>query len=491
MKATPGHRPAYGKGGWIAGPALALVCALVAARAAAQPEATAPAPPPAAEQAPAEDALATVLRPVPGGLGLERVAELAVKQSFGVAAKQAELRAAAAKVDQAFVAYFPVATLSAMYTRLSEVESGFKIEMPAIPGLDLSAFDFPIITNSYSLVASLAVPVSDYLLRLTQSYAAASEAAEAKRLEARAEALGVAADAKVAFLNWVRAKGQGAVAELAVDQTEAHLRDARAASAAGLLASADVLRLEAQLEQTRHLARSAGAFQQLAAEQLRTVLHLAPEAPLGLGLDVMHAGAGPEQQPLAELQRTALAQRLELGAMDATRRSLAEVQAVTRAGYFPRLDGFANFTLANPNQRYFPQAEEWNGSWEAGARLSWTINETFATRGRSAQARATVQAIEQQAAALRDGIRMSVAAAYYDAARARSAISAAERSEQAAVESLRARRLLRRAGKATSTDIIDADTTLTRTRLQRIDAHIDLLVARTRLEHAVGAGGGG
>ncbi len=48
---------------------------------------------------------------------------------------------------------------------------------------------------------------------------------------------------------------------------------------------------------------------------------------------------------------------------------------------------------------------------------------------------------------------------------------------------------LLRGGKATATDIVDADSVLTQARLQRVNAHIDAHVAYAKLDHAVGGFG--
>ena len=44
----------------------------------------------------------------------------------------------------------------------------------------------------------------------------------------------------------------------------------------------------------------------------------------------------------------------------------------------------------------------------------------------------------------------------------------------------------RKPAQKRATDIVDAETELTQAHLQRLDAHVDLLVAQTRLELAVG-----
>ena len=432
----------------------------------------------------ATDPLADALRPTPGGLDPQRVAELAVRSSHSVAAKQAELHSAAAKVDQALVAYFPIVSTGFTYTRLSPVDNSIDIGV-TIPGIG-SGISFPVIVNSYSFDTQIAVPFSDYLLRLTQAYSAATAGEEAKRLETRATALQAAADAKVAFLNWIRAKGNRAVAELAVEQTRGHLKDAKLTVEAQLLSRADYLRLVSQLAQAEQLAASLRNFEALAEEQLRLSLHVDPKQPLASGIDVLKIPGGLESRSLPELQRLALSQRVELKALDAGKRAAEQAEWLAFAGYFPRLDGFADFTYANPNQRVFGSDAKWDFTWAVGLKLGWTVNETFATIGKQAEAAGAVEALDAQSEVLRDGIKLSVAAAYQDLQTARSAITAAESSEAAATEGLRVRREIFLAGRATSTDLIDAETELTRARLSRVNAHVDVLVAQAKLAYALG-----
>jgi len=266
-----------------------------------------------------KDPLAEALRFRPGGLTPERVAQRAVQTSPALAAKRAQVEAAAAKLDQAFVAYFPIVTTAFTYTRLSEVENALDVGID-IPGMDTSGFSFPVILNSWSWTTQLAVPFSDYLLRLTQAYAAASETKQARRLEARAEALKVGADAKVAFLNWVRAKGARAVTEMAVESTSAHVDDARITLEAGLLSRADLLALESQLANAENLANRADAFEKVTAERVRLSMHAKPGTALTLGVDVLGEPLTVSQRPVDELQQRAIAQRLELRALAATKR---------------------------------------------------------------------------------------------------------------------------------------------------------------------------
>ena len=429
------------------------------------------------------DVLSEALAPEPDGLRPEDVAARAADTSPAVAAAQADARAAATRVDQALAAYFPRLTLSASYTRLSEVENSFDLGIALPAGIDTS---FPVVLNSFQLAASLEVPISDYIFRLTQAYAGASTDVEARELVVEARKLEVAAQAKITYFNWVRAKGRSGVAALASVQSDRHLEDARATREAGLASDADVLRLSAQVAQMKHLRRSADLLVAAMEEQLRTLMHLEPDAEVHIGVDVM---APPPEKPryeLPELQRMALESRLDRKGLIKTRASLDEVVSLTRASQYPRLSAFADLLYANPNPRVFPQDTKWDFTWDLGVRLTWTVNDTFTTLGAAAEAEERVTAVDEQLRALEDGIRTGVSAAYYDLLMAYSAAEAAEPREQAAVASADARRRLFLGGKATATDMVDAETELTQARLQRVDAHVDVLVAEARLEHAVG-----
>ena len=341
-------------------------------------------------------------------------------------------------------------------------------------------------TNNYALTASISVPVSDYVLRLAQGYASASHNQQSARYAAEAEALQAGADAKIAYFNWVQATGSIVVAQEAIDQSRAHLEDAKKSFAVGLASRADVLRIDAQVAAAQQAHAESVAFAAVAEEQLRILLATPAEQTLTIGSDVMNEPATVPTETLQALQQLAASRRLEIRSIDEAIASLRTAKAVTDAGYAPHVDAFADGTYANPNQRVFPSSPIWTGTWDAGVRLSWTLNDTFSTIGASAEMKARVASTVEQKGALVDGLRTEVASAYADTMKAPPTIEAADRGMVSAEESLRVRRELFRNGKATSSELVDAEAELTNARLRRLNAHIGLLVAHARLDHATG-----
>jgi outer membrane protein len=476
--------------------ALAVASAVQLAAAQPQPGPAKPAGKPAAQPdvtpaAPADveplgpDPVAAELAPKPSGLTPAAVGAAAARTSATIRQKRAELRAAAARVDQALVAYFPKLTLTATYTRLSPFENTYQVPDPATGDLTTVTTSYP--ENTFSAVASLAVPISDYLLRLSQSYASAEHNEKASRLQVEAEVLAKSADAKVTFFNWARARGQVVVAREAVLQARAHVVDAQRLGEVGVGSRADVLRFEAQVASAEQLEIEAQAMADVAEEQLRIATGTPAGSRLEIGIDVMSGSPTGAPPGLATLQEQALARRLEVRALDETRWSLQESESVAKAGRYPRLDGFADASLANPNQRAFPQVEGWDSSWQAGVRLTWVVNDTFTAGGAADEARARTEAVVEQKAALRETLRAEVAAAWADARKAASVIAAADRGLVAAVEAHRVKSELFRNGRGSSVDLVDAQTEVTRAQLKRLDAHVGAHLAKTRLDHATGA----
>lgn len=513
---------------------------------AAQPAAPAASPPatdvkaadatkPAAEAKPAKpDPIATALAREPGGLTLDEVAKLALKTKPSLRSKAAELKQAAAKVDQAFVNYFPRVSASFTYTRLSEVDSSLKTtpdangQVPAIVGTTVDAktgygaivttpcqapfqsqtclvsvnpndptktspvvaapftLSFPQVLNAYSFTASIAVPVSDYLLRVSQGHSAAQHGEKSKQIELEALTLTEAADAKVAYLNWVRAKGQVVVAKEAVATVNAHVEDVKRLKLVGFASQADVLRVEAQVASAEQGLVQVQAFETIAEEQVRIGLGLPKDKPLALGIDVFNVAPPAALPPLSAAQDQALQKRLEIRALDETVLSLKEVESVTRAGLYPRVDAFADLNIGNPNQRYTFAGDAWNTSWDAGVRASWTFNDTFTTIGAAAESKARVTQITEQKQVLRDGLKMEVVAAWAEIKKSAASIDAATRGLTASEESLRVRRELFLQGKATNVEMLDAETELTRARLIKLDAQIGLIVNQIKYDHAIG-----
>ncbi len=499
--------------------ALSLAVAAVSGAAAAQPAPAEPAPaeptesePPVVRELPSQtNETEKVLTPVSGGLTSDQVARRTVASSATVRAKLAEVEAAEAKVTQTAVQFFPRVTLKATYTRLSPVSSGFGsgalvgagnpglLTVGACPGgagqcvLDsqgqpvaAAAFSIDSLQNNYSLNAQLTVPISDYITRLNSAIAGSNAGKRSAKLAHRAERLKVQSDSRALYYTWVLARGQVAVAEKSLERVKARRKDAEAAYSLGTISKADLMRLEALVANTELSVKEAQVFEKLSSDRLGIVMGEKTPQKHRIGEDVLAAAPAGVQGNIDKLVNEALSRRLELRALDASSSALHHGASAASAGRWPRLDAFAEITYANPNQRYFPPTARWDTTWSAGLAATWTINDVFGGGASSDELEANARSVEAQRAALSDGIRQEVIAAYLDREKSRVAVQTSARAVKAAQEAYRVATDLYRVGRATTTELIDAESDLLQARLGVLSANIGLRISEVRLRHAVG-----
>lgn|GEM_PF-469577 len=448
--------------------------------------------------------------PKQGGLTANEVAARAVASSDTIVAKNAELRAAAAAVDSAMYQFYPRLALKASYTRMSPVNASLgsgavvgaatagPIGMgadPANPGsqipvdsrqlpLEARPFGFVIPNNYYSLGATLGVPLSDYVLRLSDSIDATKKNQEASELNLKAERQKVEADARVAFYNWTLSIGQVAVTQKSLERVKARLKDAQTSFTLGAATKADVLRLQALVASTEAALEAAKSFKSLAEEQLAVIMDTNPEA-YPLGEDVLVDKSAVPLQPLDALVQEAHSNRYELKALDRSVESMRSAETVLRRGQLPRIDGFADYTYANPNQRHL-FVYEWRQSWSVGVSATWNINEIFTNGSSASEMVARRQAMEANRKAMAKGIRVEVSSAYSEARRTAAELEAAKRAAEAAQAAYDTAVELFKVGRATATELIDAESELVNALLKLISAHIGARIAETKIARATG-----
>jgi outer membrane protein len=134
----------------------------------------------------------------------------------------------------------------------------------------------------------------------------------------------------------------------------------------------------------------------------------------------------------------------------------------------------------------FPQQNKFTGTWMAGVALTYAVNDYFSNGAIAKQLEAQRRALEAQRRALKDGVRMEVTSAYLDGRKARAALVAAQRGIESARAAYDVATELYRVGRATTTDVIEAESELVAAQLQLVNAYIDERVARTKLVYAMG-----
>jgi outer membrane protein len=418
------------------------------------------------------------------GLTADEASRRAVDNSFAIEAKRREIEAVNAGVDQAKAAFWPQLLLQARYQRLSDIEQ---------PALDFNGdgvpdpSPFPVVLNNYTLQAGVTIPLSDYVLRTMNAIDAAKHSRVSAEADEQATRLSVAREGRVTYYEWIRALGQAIVTSQAVQLAQSRYGDAQNSFNAGLSSRADVLRADAGVKQAQLLDQRARHQAVIAELRLRVLMRDPGNATYQVGENLLADLPELEQEPNADAAlREALAQRPELRTLQASAASLEEQAKVTRSGNYPRLDATANYIYANPNPRYIPGDAEWNGTWDVGLVLSWTPTNIASNSASMDATRARAAGVVAQRSALEDSLRVEVADAIEGLKEARFSLGVTESGLRAAEESYRVRRELFRAGRSTLVELTDAESDLTRARIEAINARVDSRIAIVAYNYALG-----
>lgn len=431
-----------------------------------------PAPPPTA----AFDEALDRLLAQPGGLTAEAVAERAARASTAGERKDAETVQAREKVREIQRAIMPLVTVGASYTRLSELDA------PQLaPGVSI-----PLFFNSWHLGGDVSLPLTDLFIRLPTARDSAQDGVVASELGARAARLSAAADAEVTFYEWIRAQLQVAVTTQLVDQVKANVGQVQALVDVKRAAVSDLLRIQAQQADAELGLARIRELVTIRELQLRLAIGAPDDEKLTIGEDVRSAVEVPPLPATDQLVTDARGRRLEAKAITAASSAVERALAGSKVGALPHVDLFGQVVYDNPNQRVFPQQDDFKLTWAAGVRVTWSLNNYLSVDPEVEQARAQVHALAADQHALALGIRTEIESA-------RSSLELADRTAESTAQGLasaeegyRVRQELLANERATAIELVDAATALTQARFAAIDALIDRRIAWVRLRHAAG-----
>jgi len=430
----------------------------------------------------------------PGGITADQVGERAAATSWSAKANEEALRGAAALVDQSLASFLPRLSGTAKYTRLSNFTPPAISILP--PGTVLPAgfppqlaegFSFPLVLDNWLFQATINVPISDYLVRLDQAYTAATRSVDAARWDVVSARAASNANGRIAYYTWLRARGGVIVTVQALNDQKTHLRDARNQFNVGNASKADVLRAETAAASAEYALEQAKNLADLSEKQLRVAIHAPDDRPIVPGED-LDAPVQPVEGNVQALTVEALGARPEIKSADANAESIRKQADIARAGRWPNLSAFGDAIYANPNPRYFPPTipSKFFPTWDVGAQLTWSPNDILVNGASAANMDAHAADIEANKNVVRDSIDVEVTQMLQSVRLADFGIESSTRELASADEAYRVARELFNNGRGTSTTLTDAETDLTRARLDLLNSKADARIARIRLEHALG-----
>jgi outer membrane protein len=280
------------------------------------------------------------------------------------------------------------------------------------------------------------------------------------------------------YFKVLRAEKLVDVAQQEVVQFGDQLKDAKNLYEFGLVTYNDVLQAEVALADSQQRLITAKNDVINAKSALNKLMGLPIPTPLSL---VEEKELATPPLKLAEASELAVNQRSDVKA--STNRIDQQEKKVTeaRAQHFPRLYAQAgqfwqqNFLYTNTNQ------------WFAIFGLQWTLFNGLDTHAQVQQARDKVEQLKVKHQDLSDQVRLDVQTAYLAVNETAERIRVTEKAVKQGEENLRLNRERYREQVGTATDVVDAVTLLTKTRVNFYNARYDHQLAKAQFLWAIGA----
>jgi len=433
-----------------------------------------------------------------GGLTAQQVALRATATSFVTEQKRQEVQAAAASYDRALYDFIPKLTGQVSYFRLSSVQSASLGSLVVAPGaapgplpagqpLASTSLAFQSVENATTFSASLTIPLSDYVLRLFQSRAAAKAQLDSAGLSQLATQRKVAYDARALYYDWVRAELESAAAAQNLELGQQHLERLQVLAAAESASPADVARVEATVASSELVLVEAKNLAELQRRRVAITMHQGVPESFTIGEDLTRPPAPrSDAGDISELTRRAEDKRPELKAAALAASAYDKQADATWSKVLPRLDASGTTTLANPNQRYFPQSDEFHTSWQVGVQLSFALGDSLSAKTQVSQARAQAAAARAERAQLLDAVRVEVSEAVLSERTAQAGLDTSARRLGAAQTSYQARYQRFLVGQATTVELTEAQTELFNAQLEVVHAQVAIRVAQARVAYVTG-----
>ena len=404
-----------------------------------------------------------------GPLTLEQAAAIAERNAFAVRLQQSRIEQNRQRVEEAKAGLLPRATGTFTYNRLPQAQTA---DLGGGGSIVVSKADQRTITGG----VSFPIDIFGNAHRQVDAGRANLRASRSTLLAARNDAR---LNAKTAFLNVLRAQAGVGVAEQAVRDSQERLDQARKLLTGEQVARVDVIRLEAQLDQSKADLIVAQNNLELQRNALNLSLARPIETPVEL-VDIPSLPPSPtDPTPLVQAAQEARPEVLSL--LD-TIRALGFSRRALEAGQNPSLSVGVNYQR-NLDAAGFSQKEQ----TVANFTVSIPIFEGGATRARVRAARQDEEQarinLQQTQLSISQEVRNSIA----NLINSRARLASSEAQVRAAEEVYRLARVRQDAAEGTYVEVVDALTQLVQARNAAVSARYDYLVAFSQLQRAVGS----
>jgi len=418
-------------------------------------------------------------------ISLAQALELAGRNNHDLQVAKLQLKVSQAALRQAQAALFPTIALSSNVTRQRTITDTYDVQLEQQQQATLPpALRQPIpsadSTTSFNGQAQLTYNIYTSGSRQA-SIKAAEEQVRYNELAVETESETIWLNVATDYYNLQQADEQVRIAQSAVTNAQASLKDAEALERAGVGTRFDVLRSQVNLANSQQSLTNAISQQQIARRQLATLLSLSQSVNISAADPVKLAGLW--NQTIEQSIVQAFQNRAELQQQLAQRNINEQQRRQALAALGPQVSLVASYQLFDQ----FNDNVSVSDGYSVGLQATLNLYDGGAARASAAQAKANIAIAETNFAEQRNQIRFQVEQAYSTQQSNLENVQTSNTALEQAKEALRLARLRFEAGVGTQTDVINSENDLTTAEGNRVKAILDYNRALAQLQRSVSA----
>jgi outer membrane protein len=433
------------------------------------------------------------------GVAAEGVPAMSLPESIGIALKQSVLlhaakegvKGAEAQRKEAFTGFLPRFSTSYSYTRLnadpSVTSPGSSLTLPAPIGtvtIPPSTYQAGTKDNySWNVEARQPLFAGGGILA---SYEASRLGTDIARFEEAAAVQDLVQEVKIAYFNILKAGRILHVAGQSLDRLAAHRDVARAFYDVGVIPKNDLLYAEVELANGRQFLVRAENGVEMAKSKFNTVLRREINAPVEIE-DILNDS--PFEKKLDACIVAALENRPEIRSHALRLEQARRLVNLARSEYYPNVGLVGNYARYGDTPGVSGSPYKDRENWHVMAVANWNFWEWGKTKNRVDAGLSRENQTSDILANIRDQITLDVKNAYLLLREAEKQVLVSKKAIEQAEENFRINTERYREQVGTATDVIDAQTLLSRAKSDYYNALGDFNIGQARLERATGGRG--
>jgi len=411
--------------------------------------------------------------------------DIALKNSITLDIAKEGLKGATAQKREAITGFLPKFNTSYTYTRLNEAPFSRFVGLSSAPP-PLNFFDGKDFIAGTVDNYNWSVEVRQPLFAgggILANYQASSIGEDAARLDETAKIQDVVLEVKIAYFNILRAQRIQTAALQSVEMLKAHRDVAENYFRVGMIPKNDLLHAEVELANGKQALVRAQNMVELSKSHFNTVLKRQISASVEVE-DILTYQ--PLLKSFEECLNMARQMRPELKIASLKAAQAGKLVRIAQSDYFPSLSFVGNYTRFGDNPSVSGSDYKDMESWYLMAVASWNFWEWGKTKFRVDASKAKENQAMGAAKELNDQISLEIKDAYLTLQEAENQIIVSQKVIEQAEENFRISEERYKERMATSTEVLEAQTLLTRAKSEYANALGDYNINYAKLQKSMG-----